>query len=256
MTVDHVGSRTRCWLAILAAGLLAGCGSTPQRWPQAFDLAAAQISAAPAMPEIVLDGAASKAGGVGQAALKGAGWGLAIGLLMAPVSAGGSMIGGIGAATVGAATVAGGASGTAVGAMTAENATEIQAKRELLTQASAARSDAQWMADELGQAARARSKAGPLAQWQILVSLAEVATEGSGRDNPFALRLSARLEIHRSDGAQPGSPLVFAATSSTRLTTDGWGADAAAPLHAALDECRRSIVAQVLGLQQGSAARP
>jgi len=251
MKTRHCTTLKRWWIGALAAVLVGGCGTAPPGPPPSFDLAAAELAATADAPAVVLDGPSSKAGGVGRSMAKGAGWGLALGLILAPATAGASMFGAVAAVANGvAAVVVGAAGGAVVGAMSAESAAELDAKRNLLASTHAGRPQAPQLVDELTRAAGAHAQPALPRSWLMQAKLVEIASEGSGRGTPFSVRLSVRVEIRRFGDPMPAAERVFDATSSMRRTTEAWSADDAAPLHAALDECRRSLVGQILAWAQ------
>jgi hypothetical protein len=250
LSPQPAGGRWRGKLLAAVAALLVGACSTVPAPPPAFDLAAAEFTAGTASIQIVIDGPSSKSAAAGRSAAWGAAIGLFVGLA---ADVGCSYVCGV-APFVGA--LLGAASGAAVGAVTSDSAVDIEARRTFLAAEIAQRSASQRLTELLR--AQANSESGSPRPWQVTAAVVEAGSAGGGRDQPFAVRLRGQLAIARAGETTPPIILDFTATSTAALTAAGWRAEAAAPLHAAFDECLRSLAAQMLSALRapGSARAP
>ena len=238
---------------VAVSALVAGCSSTP-RAPTDFSLARAAVVAVAGEPQLAVDGP----GGKGSAAAKGAGAGGGLGLLIMGVAcAGAGFLAPVCFATLVPTGIAVGAvGGAAVGAIRAENADDVEAKRVLLRSALSASdlnfglrrslvAQARDLADidlQNGESTAATA----LQPWTLRLSVVELATVGSGADAPYALHLSADVDIDQTGGA----PHVFAkryqATSATKLTTSQWALNTSEAARAEMDTLLGALAAQIV----------
>lgn len=223
-----------------AAAMLGGCGTVPPQPLPVIDLAATDFVAATTPIRVELAGPSGKLGGIGSAAVTGAGWGLGLGLL-------GEM--GCSGATCGFTTLfvgmAGAVSGALVGVVAAENADEIQARRDLLGAAVASNVHTPALTDLLRAQAPRRAAAADAGRWQVTAEITSVGNTASGRYTPYAVQMAARLQVRQMGDTAPAAERRFAATSTAAHLTRDWGADGAAPLRRALDECVRALATQM-----------
>ncbi len=233
--------------------LATGCASVPQM-PAEFDLGRAAITDSTQTPALVLDGPDGKVSGAGTGAAKGGSIGFVIGGLscigtgpFAPLCLG---------LLVPASTAIGAASGAVVGAVRAESADDVQAKRSLLqTELSTSAARMQLAAALQQQSLEVLPAALPLAgnnataaanEWTLQVAVTEVATVGSGTGVPYALLASARLAVLQRGQAAPVFVNHYQARSAAALTTPQWAASDGEALRAALQNLSTRIAAKML----------
>ncbi len=239
--------------SLLAAVCLwaTGCASVPQM-PAEFDLGRAAIAQSAQAPALVLEGPDGKGRGAGAGAAKGGGLGFVIGGL---ACLGTGPFAALCLGTVVPAGIAvGAASGAVVGAVRAESAEDVQAKRSLLQTELATPA----MRAQLGAALQQQSRellpsALPLAgsnaaptEWTIQIAVTEVATVGSGPGVPYALLASARLAVLQRGQATPVFVNEYQAQTATSLTTPQWADSDAAPLRAALQDLSTKMATKML----------
>jgi hypothetical protein len=241
-------------LLTLAAALTSGCASDP-RLPAAFDWTEAAILADAAEPDVVVDGPAGKGSGAGAGAAKGGGAGFLIGGLacmgagpLAPLCLG---------ALVPASTAIGAVGGAVAGALRADSAENVEAKRVLLRAALADQTERAKLAAQVQRqlrAAHAADLAGtdggstpPARPWTLRVAFTEWATVGAGPDAPYALQASARLDAQRAGDSAPVFVKHYRALSPLSMSTAQWQAQDALAARAALDALLTDLAAQMVG---------
>ncbi len=238
---------------VAVAALIAGCSSTP-RVPTDFSLARASVVAVAGEPQVAVDGP----GGKGSAVAKSAGAGGGLGLLITGIAcAGAGFLAPVCFATLVPTGIAVGAlGGAAVGAIRAENADEVDAKRVLLRSVLAASEPNFGLMRNLVEQARdladiqiqKEESAGAAAMqpWTLRLSVVELATVGSGADAPYALHLSADLDVDQTGGA----PRVFAkryqATTTTKMTTSQWALNTSEAARAEMDMLLAALAVQIV----------
>jgi hypothetical protein len=242
--------------ASLLAGvclLATGCASVPQM-PAEFDLGRASIAPSTQAPALALEGPDGKGRGAGVGAAKGGGLGFVIGGLAClgtgPFSA--LCLGTV----VPAGMAVGAASGAVVGAVRAESADDVQAKRSLLQAELATPAVRMQLAAALQQQSRELLlPALPLAggdaaaastEWTLQIAVTEVATVGSGPGVPYALLASARLAVLQRGQTTPVFVNEYQAQTANSLTTPQWAESEGAPLRAALQDLSAKMAAKML----------
>lgn len=231
------GAHTMVALLLSLALAVTGCASV-HPLPAGFAAEAARFEAGTdAPPTVVVEGPASKVGG----ALRGLAWGGGIGLVVGLAMESGC------AFTCGVASALGGligiGSGVIGGAIASEREAEVDAKRELLTAAFAAQPHTQRLVDAL-RAGAAPASGSP--DWAATVGIVGIETVGHGRDVPWRLRVRARLALRPAGASEAAAVLDFDALSPAAWPTPAWQADGGRPLREALDDCLRSLAAQML----------
>jgi hypothetical protein len=263
MLEGHNVRGLRGWRAITTCLLVAGCASVP-RLPTDFSLARTAVVAGAAEPQVAVDGPAGKGNAAAGGATKGGG----IGLVFAGLACGASgpfaplCI----AALVPTGVVVGAVGGAAIAAYTADSAGEVEAKRMLLQSALAASNPQVRLVSHLG--AQARELAGIDLQsgdsadavvrqpWALRVAVAELATAGSGADVPYALQVSADVNIDKAGGSQHVFVKRYQATSARKLTTPQWALNAAEVARAELDSLLGELAVKMVQDLAPAGTRP
>ena len=241
------------WQGVGACLLLAGCSAAP-RAPTDFSLARAAVVAGAAEPQITVDGPDGK----GRAAAGGAGKGGGVGLLVAGLGClpAGFLAPACFAMVAPAGLVVGAATGAAVAAHRADSAEEVEAKRELLRSVLIAPDPHSRLARNL--ATQAREVAGvdlPMADsasaadrpaWALRLVVAEFATAGSGSDVPYALQLSANVDVEQTGSAQHVFVKRYQATGATKLTTSQWALNTSDAARTEMDTLMRELAIQMV----------
>jgi hypothetical protein len=242
---------TTLWVA--ACALIAGCASTP-RMPSELDLSRASLVAGAAEPSLALDGPSGKGAGAVTGAAKGGGVGFLVGGVacmgtgpFAPLCL---------SLMVPASTAIGAVSGAVVGAVRAESADDVAAKRSLLQAELAAPVNHARLATHFQKMSRdmlvvdwplTPAGAGAAApDWTVQIAMTELATVGAGADTPYALHASASLEVTRAGAAQPAFVKHYHALTADKLTTSAWQADDAKRIRAALDDMSAQLASKMV----------
>jgi hypothetical protein len=241
---------TAILLAVCA--LMAGCAGTP-RMPSELDLSRATLVAGTAEPLLALDGPSSKSAGAGRGAVAGGGVGF-LGGGLACVGFG-PLLPFCLSVVVPASIAFGAASGAVVGAVVAESADDVAAKRSLLRTELAAPVNHARLATHFQKMSRdmlavdwsltpAGASAAP-ADWTLQIAMTELATVGAGA-HTYALHASASLEVTRAGAAQPAFVNHYHALTADKLTTSGWQADDAKRVRAALDDMSAQLASKMV----------
>lgn len=238
-------------LLLVAVSFLAACATSKPGPPAEFSLARAKVVAADSAAPLVLEGAPGK----GAAAAAGAAGGAAVVLTSGGLAclATGPFIPVCLAvmAPVAAVTAAGTA---AVGAIMADTSEDTQAKRDLLRAAMAPATAHGRLAQRVRELARARQAdngsadvtAAPVRDWNLLVTVSGFDTVGTGADKPYALRVSANLELHRSGSDKPSFARIYQASSETKYTIAEWGANEGERVRSALEGLLNKIASDMV----------
>ena len=235
---------------VALAACLAGCASGPQL-PGDFRLAHSRIEPIAPDTRIVVDGPAGKGSAAAGGAAKGGGVGLAVGGLsclaagpLAPLCL---------AVVVPTTMVVGATSGAVISAVQAEGAAEVDAKRDMLRTALTATALPDHFEREVRRLAtlRAAAPSPSTPAWTVALALTEVATVGTGPDKPVALRIGARLVVHRQGEGEPVFQKDYRSPDSASRATSEWQADDQKRLRAALielvDGLARTVVDDLAG---------
>ena len=242
-------------LVLTASGalLLAGCAGNP-RLPSDLDLSQASIAAGAAETTLSLAGPSGKGVGAGKGAVKGGGIGLLIGGLacmgtgfLAPMCL---------AAVVPTTTAVGAVSGAVRGAVIAESAEDVDAKRNMLQAELEAPATRTRLVTQLQQKSRAALAVElPLAdpdaaaakpEWTLQVTVTELSTVGSRAGLPYGLHTWASLEVARAGETQPVFVKYYRAYSSEKYTTLEWQSNDAEPVRIALDRMSAALATKMV----------
>ena len=234
---------------LFLACALAGCAGAP-RMPAAFMLSDATLVSAATEATVTIDGPSGKGSAAAAGAAKGGGAGFLIGGLaclgagpLAPLCLG---------TVVPASLAIGAATGAVFGAVRADSAENVAAKRMLLTSAMSGA--------HIGLAAHVQRQLRqssaidlPLAQtpserseWTLQVTLTEIATVASGPDAPYTLHASARLEALQRGERKPVFVKQYDAPSAAAMSTAQWSANDGQAARQALDDMLASLAAQMV----------
>ena len=240
-------------LLLAACALAAGCAST-QRMPSELDLSRATLVAGTAEASLSIDGESGKGAGAGKGAAQGSGVGLLVGSFAC--AGAGPLAPFCLVATVPATMAIGAVSGAVVGAVLAESAEDVAARRSLLQAQLAAPANKARLASHFQQMSRSKLAIDwPLApeganaappDWTLQIALTELATVGAGPHSPFALHASASLEVTRTGAAQPAFVKHYHAITADQLTTSVWRADDAKRVRAALDDMSAQLASKMV----------
>ncbi len=240
-------------LLTVAITLATGCATSVPKPPPEFSLRRAAVVAASAESPLVLDGAPGKGKSAAVGAVAGAGVSLTIGGLACLAT--GPLMPACFAAVAPAVAVT--AAGTAAYAgVTSDTAEDVQAKRDLLRAAMSAPAAHTRLAALVREQARVAAGAKyspptadapePRPDWNLLVTVTGLDTVGTGTDEPYALQVSADLELTLSQSEKPSFTKHYRAVSETKHTIAEWSANAGDPVQTALDGLLTKIASDMV----------